>query len=376
MRAGLANLALTLAAIAIGLCGLELATRVVFGVQPFATTNFVAQALDIVHANSGNLTYDDQIGWRLVDNTRLGDGFNTGPYGLRMNDGAIRQPPANAILTAGDSFTAGSGVRDEETWPAQVEAIVGSPVLNASSGGWGSDQIVLNAERLVPILRPKTLVISFLADDSLRNSYSTYGGGQKPYFTIEDGKLALHNVPVPLPVARVYGFDVWRTVFGHSLFVFQAAKAIGKLPDWIGSGQFSYLRALSNEDGVKVSCLLMDKLAAIKQSGVRVIFMVQYNGPASMDKEAPWYGPPVLACAQERGLETIDTFPALHELALTDHERFVKLWIDEYGQMGHMTKAGNAFIAGLVAKALSTGPKLAGPARFLSTPTGERASPE
>jgi hypothetical protein len=359
MRAGLANFLLTLAATAIALCGLELATRAVYGVPLFATTNFVAQALDIVHANSGWVAYDDLVGWRLVDNTRLGDGFVTGPYGIRMNGDAIRQPPAGAVLTSGDSFTAGSGVRDEQTWPARVEAIIGSPVLNASSGGWGSDQIVLSAERLVPILRPKALVISFLADDSLRNSYSVYGGGQKPYFVIEDGKLVQRNVPVPMPVAKLYGFDAWRTIFGHSLFVFHAAKAIGKLPDWIGSGRFSYVRALSNEDGVKVSCLLMDKLAAIKQSGVRVIFMVQYNGPASMDKEPPWYGPPVLACAQERGLETIDTFPALHELSLTDHDRFVKLWIDEFGQMGHMTKDGNAFIAALVAKAITEGPKLA-----------------
>jgi hypothetical protein len=358
MRAGLVNLALTLAATAIGLCGLELATRAIYGAPLFATTNFVAEALDIVHANSGAVVYDDLVGWRLVDNTHVADGFNTGPYGIRMNGAAIRQPPEGGILAVGDSFTAGSGVRDEETWPARVEAIVGGPVLNASSGGWGSDQIVLNAERLVPILRPKTLVVSFLADDSLRNTYSIFGGGHKPYFTIEDGKLALRNVPVPLSVAKTYGFGTWRTVFGHSLFVFQAAKAIGRLPDWIGSGRFSYRQVLSNEDGVKVSCLLMDKLAAIKQGGVRVIFMVQYNGSRSLENEPPWYGPPVIGCARERGLETIDTFPALHQLALTDHDQFVKLWIEELGQMGHMTKDGNAFIAGMVAKAISQAPRL------------------
>lgn len=352
MRIGLVNFGLTLAATSICLCGLELATRADYGVPLFATTNFVAAALDIVRANSGALVHDDLVGWRLVDNTRVGDGFNTGPYGIRMNGDATRQPPADAILTVGDSFTAGSGVRDEQTWPAQVEAITGVAVANASSGAWGGDQIVLNAERLIPVLRPKILIVSFLADDSLRNSYSTYGGGPKPYFTVEDGKLAQHNVPVPPPFAKQYPFDLWRTIFGHSQFVFRAAAAVGKLPDWIGSGRFAYMRSLSNEDGVKVSCLLMDKLVAIKQSGVRVIFMVQYNGAASLDSEPPWYGPPVLACAQDRGLETIDTFPALHQLALVDHERFVKLWIDEYGQMGHMTKDGNAFIAGMVAKAM------------------------
>jgi hypothetical protein len=361
MRAGLVNFALILAATAIGLCGLELATRAIYGVPLLATTNFIAQALDVAHASSGAVVHDDLIGWRLADNARLGNGgLITGPYGIRMNGDTIRQPPEGAVLAVGDSFTAGTGVIDEDTWPARVEAIIGTPVLNASSGGWGSDQIVLNAERLVPILRPKTLVVSFLMEDSLRNSYSVFGGGQKPYFTIKDGKLTLHNVPVPPPTATNYKFDPWRAIFGHSQFIFRAAQAIGKLPGWIGGERFSHARVQSNEDGVRVSCLLMDRLKAIKQSGIRVIFILQYNAYRSMESEPVWYGPPVLACAQERGLETIDTFPALHDLSLKDHNRFVKLWNDEGGQLGHMSRDGNALVADMVAKAISEGPALAG----------------
>ncbi len=354
MTARPAGVLLTLAATLLALSGLELATREAFGVPLLANTNFVAEGIDIIHANSGVLVHDDLVGWRLADHKHVGEGFDTGAYGIRLNTGTVDlAPPTGAILAVGDSFTAGSGVRNQETWPAQLDALTGEPVVNASSGGWGGDQIVLNAWQIVPILKPKTLVVSFLADDSLRNAYSVYGGGQKPYFTIAEDLLELHNVPVPAPASHGASLDIWRTVFGHSLFVMKAAQATGRFPDWIGAGQFSYARAISNEEAVKVSCLLMDKLAAIRDSGVRVIFMVQYNGPAAMGSEPPWYGPPVLACARDRGLETIDTFQPLHQVSMTDRGQFSRFWIDEFGQMGHMTAEGNTFIARLVAARLS-----------------------
>ena len=283
MPARLPGVILTLAATLFALSGLELATRAAFGVPLLATTNFVAQGIDIIHANSGVLVHDDLVGWRLADHKHVGDGFNTGAYGIRLNGEVDREPPTGAILAIGDSFTAGSGVRGEEAWPAQVEALTGEPVINASSGGWGGDQIVLNAKRLVPILKPKTLIVSFLADDSLRNAYSTYGGGRKPYFTIDEDVLDLHNVPVPAPSSRGASLDVWRTVFGHSLFVMKAAQATGRFPDWIGAGQFSYARAISNEDAVKVSCLLMNKLAAIKDR--RAAFALKKSEPQKHDDQ-------------------------------------------------------------------------------------------
>ena len=48
MRNGLRNFAVALVVTMIGFCSLELATRAVYGVTLTSTTNFVAQALDIV----------------------------------------------------------------------------------------------------------------------------------------------------------------------------------------------------------------------------------------------------------------------------------------------------------------------------------------
>jgi lysophospholipase L1-like esterase len=47
------------------------------------------------------------------------------------------------ILCVGDSFTFGSGVEEEQTWPLQLQALLGPPgqsgvrVMNAGANGWG-----------------------------------------------------------------------------------------------------------------------------------------------------------------------------------------------------------------------------------------------
>ncbi len=64
-----------------------------------------------------------------------------------------------AILVVGDSFGLGSDVIDAETWPAYLERMVGTQVINAAVGGYALDQIVLRAEDLVPLLRPRMLLV-------------------------------------------------------------------------------------------------------------------------------------------------------------------------------------------------------------------------
>jgi len=90
----------------------------------------------------------------------------------------------------------------------------------------------------------------------------------------------------------------------------------------------------------------MDRLKDLqKRRDLRVIVVVQYGAAESESASPPWYGPPTLTCAADRGFETLDTHPLLHRVAEADRERFVSFWLNEGGQLGHMAPAGNRFIA-------------------------------
>lgn len=66
------------------------------------------------------------------------------------------------MIAVGDSFTAGSEVADAETWPAQLERLIDGPVINAGVGGYGTDQMILRSESLLPVLQPSAVVVGIL----------------------------------------------------------------------------------------------------------------------------------------------------------------------------------------------------------------------
>jgi hypothetical protein len=344
------NSLLMLATLVICLLALEASVRMSNGIPVLATTNFVAEALDLIRRYTGLLAYDETLGWRHADNYAGGRLFATGAHGLRMNTAEIRSPREGGVLAVGDSFTAGSGVANDETWPAQLERVSGQPIYNAAAGGWGVDQMILRAELLAPVLRPRTVIVGILADDTLRNNFQIYGGAYKPFFTIENGKAVLQGVPVPRVTGANLELDAWRRTLGHSYLVYSLARRLDREAWWVANN-YGYRQVHANEVGVTISCLLMDRLVALEAThGVRVIVLMQYDATASLNKEPPWYGRLVLACAQERGLETVDTFLTLHTLSVEDPQKFKDLWLDEGDRLGHMSPNGNKLIAELLCK--------------------------
>jgi len=265
-----------------------------------------------------------------------------------MNDGNIASLKTGGVLAVGDSFTAGSGVKNHEAWPAQLETIIDTPVINASSGGWGTDQIILRAEQLAPKVLPETIIISLLAQDSLRNSYDLYGVGYKPWFEIKNEELVLNGVPVPQLQDQPVWLGPLRSIFGYSWFVHSTMMKIA--PFWWANVSLRYNRVLTNEQGIEVSCKLMERLAKMAtDTGIRIVVVMQYGGQESIDETPPWYGKDVSKCTAIAGLEILDTHAPLHQVSKENYDKFVRLWIDEGGQLGHMSSAGNQFIAKLIA---------------------------
>ena len=66
--------------------------------------------------------YDSLLGWRLKPFIKS-EGFNTLDYGFRSNGGADAKVLPGGVLAVGSSFTAGSGVNDDQSWPAHLQQL-------------------------------------------------------------------------------------------------------------------------------------------------------------------------------------------------------------------------------------------------------------
>ena len=104
------------------------------------------------------------------------------------------------IYALGDSLTFGFGVRDEDTFPAQMEKADASyEAMNFGVPGYGVDQIFLLLHTFGFAYQPDVVVITLYPEDFWRATRAFNDGGYgKPYFVLDSqGPLALRHVPVP-----------------------------------------------------------------------------------------------------------------------------------------------------------------------------------
>jgi hypothetical protein len=69
--------------------------------------------------------------------------------------------------------------------------------VNAGVSGYAFDQMVISTEQLVPKVKPLFVIASFTPGDIRRAELRVAWSCEKPYFTVKEGTLDLHNVPVP-----------------------------------------------------------------------------------------------------------------------------------------------------------------------------------
>jgi lysophospholipase L1-like esterase len=247
------------------------------------------------------------------------------------------------ILAVGDSYTYGEEVTDAETWPAHLQRLTGQRVLNAGVAGYGFDQIVLRAEKLVPALRPSAVVVSFIADDLRRAESSRLWSADKPYFDIDSGVLVLRNVPVPPRTDPRRTLSIAQKTLGYSYLVDFVLRRLNLLEDWFGD----HIRVHPPGTGEKIACLLTGRLRELQQaSGAPLLLVAQYDPyvfkTAAIGEEQRRITGRLLACARAYGLKVLDTFDAI---AKSDAP------LSLYGQW-HMNDKGNALIAEAIAGAL------------------------
>lgn len=338
----------------------EISLRLANGIQFWPVVNLIAKDRALLTTQTAN-EYHATVGWVLRPGIEgnLNDpetSFTTGEYGVRMNEAGIRPVPSNGILAVGDSFTAGSEVGDRWAWPAQLERLLDSPVVNGSAGGWAADQIVLRGEHLTPLVKPHTVILSFLADDILRSQYRVYGSANKPWFSIDDdGSLVHHNNPVPEFSGKPS--ESTAPFVGYFYLPMWVMDRIGRGADWRRVAD-SYIKA--GIDPIAVSCKLLERAKAYyAEQDIRLVFVLQYGGHTGFEGTPQLgFAGPVVACARDMAIETVDTYPALLKAYQAGLENFKNLYVmhDNDRVFGHMSAAGNALIAELVAATLREDP--------------------
>jgi hypothetical protein len=307
------RIALVIGSILFSLLLLELGVRATRGWETLTHwPNLVVQARTLSWARGDSS--------RAVPDTRLGfvgrPNFVSSDGELTYDARSLRPTPAPEgvtlaeppVLVVGDSYAHGDEVRDSETWPARLQALIGRRVINAGMSGYGIDQMVLRAEIVAAEAKPAAIVLSFIADDARRAEMKRVWGAEKPYFESVDGKLVVRNQPVPPSPDPASTLDLWQWLFGWSALVDEVLKSQGWQYEW----QLDYARVLPRGEGARLSCAMLKRLAAI---GVPVLVVAEYDPYhwQNDDYRAITRATDdiVLACAKAAGFATLDLFETI-----------------------------------------------------------------
>jgi lysophospholipase L1-like esterase len=120
------------------------------------------------------------------------DIFEFNSQGLRDHEYGPAEPGVLRILTLGDSFTFGDGVRAAQTWSKQLEASlrrrgISAEVINAGTSGYGTLQYAGMMRRLVPLYDPDMLIVMATYNDPGNDLATSHGifpplkTGQHPF---------------------------------------------------------------------------------------------------------------------------------------------------------------------------------------------------
>jgi hypothetical protein len=348
----LGNAALAIVSLLVTLAVVEVGYRVVAGMPVFEFPNWRFDRT-IVHEKSEIPIPDPVLGW-VSRPGHVSEGYNTLDHGIRRNheEAAIR---TGAILAVGDSFTEGLEVEDEESWPAHLERMIGKPVVNGGVMAYATDQIILRAEQLLPIVKPKVLIVGFLEFDIYRTGH-THFGSPKPYFTVENGALRYHR-PALVKVREKGGFAVRagyeiRDVLGYFASIDYVLHRVA--PDfWLGDEKQQYLKAPN--DPVQVTCLLLARLKQrTDRDGIRMLLFLQHYAAAILEEDEPSENArAVSACAAKLGIQVVDQFAPLRAIVDKKREALRPYYVAGVTDFTHMSSEGNRHAAQLLAKALS-----------------------
>lgn len=347
------NLTLVVISILSSLALIEVGYRLTAGLPVFKLASWRVDRVLFNRIGALRAISDPILGWTLKA-WHKDEIYTTIDYGIRTNFGETTVR-TGAILAVGNSFTEGWDVPNDQSWPAYLERWTGTPVVNGGVFGYGTDQIILRAEQLLPIVQPKILIVGFLEFDIYRAAHSDFGA-PKPYFTLETGEL-LYHPPNPIePTSRHKwlsdaGYKVRDAVAYSAAADFLLARLAPSY--WYTGSQIFYRKV--DIDPAEITCALLKRLKRrVDASGVRIVLFMQHNEYLILGADQPSENARrVVGCAEALRIQVVDQFAALRTIAVTNLKEFRTYYLPDDTGFGHMTGRGNDHAARLLTAALA-----------------------
>jgi hypothetical protein len=377
-----ANGALLLISLLVPLLAIELGYRLLAGLPLLKLADWRTEHVTRINLGELKAIPDPLLGWTNKSSSYNTDGYTTLEYGVRKNfdETTIR---TGGMLAAGDSFTEGWEVKDHESWPAVVEKLTSVPVVNAGTGGYGTDQTILRAEQMLPIVKPKILLLGFHEVAITRAGHTAFGAA-KPYFTFENGELRYN--PATFIQPREKNTIAWRIAYGirgalgYSAFADYLLSRLN--PNFWHGDPDRDLYQRSGVDEVDITCALLERLKTrADQDGVHMLLLLQYYATRVLESDRPGpYSQAVAECARDIGIRVVDQFASLRAIVAAGGPAIIRDYytFNNEGIYGHMTAKGNEQAAHLIEPALRGWlPEISGaPSRVEASPqTGNTAQP-
>lgn len=165
------------------------------------------------------IQYDSELGHKYVPNQTACLKYGKGTYLVETDENGFRNTPNKIrdgklkIVCIGDSYVAGDGVSNKYRFTDLLEKEYDCEVLNLGVSGYGIDQQLLAYEKYAKSFEHDLVLFCPFMGDVQRNllparqGMDRKTGGKmlipKPYFTFENDRLTLNNVPVPKEKERL-----------------------------------------------------------------------------------------------------------------------------------------------------------------------------
>jgi hypothetical protein len=188
------------------------------------------------------------------------------------------------ILAAGDSYTAGFGVKVNERWSDVLEGMLNKynygrkyEIYNAAVSGYNLEQICKTIYALIPSVKPEYVIVGFYIDavDRLDNPYVYYKGfsirkNKLDYASIDDDELLIYHFKSKFLQKLEY------PLLKYSVFYNQVVLRIIRLKNKISSGKNLHKTGalLKKSEG-----LLLELNNRLKQTNMKLIVLpvIQHN---------------------------------------------------------------------------------------------------
>jgi hypothetical protein len=269
---------------------------------------------------------DSYFGWianREYSETKL----EINPQGFRdpkdfnsidLNSGKIR------IMILGDSFIWGTGSTAKETVPNFLQIILKDEyeVFNLGIPGWGVDQMYLAYKKYKDVIRPSIVILAFI-DDDVRRVLEAYtpGGTSKPSFTINNGELVFRTSTSKseLFLNKIMGKSVFLSLITRVIYTEKVARPI-----------------------VKELFLKMVQETEHRREKFVVVRIPYKEQKGNFIRKIEWH---------LRSFKDVFKYTNVQYLELLEEMTKTPTWVkDFYIEDGHMSPAGNKYLAAYIYK--------------------------